>query len=163
MSLSQDSQSSLKRDHDSFLDLANLEKPFTADSQFETYHSQPYNPEELEASMPTPPISVDTTKRDPSPATLSRRSSTTSLTDAGSATPSRGGSPMPGTQPMASPSAFAALNGQAPAKKKPKLTFQEQEMKRIEKAIKDQERAVERAKREAEKQIVGLGVIGFEL
>jgi len=151
MTLSQDS---LKRDHDSFLDLANLEKPFAADSQFEAYHSQSQikDSEDQETSMPTPPVSVESTKRDPSPATLSRRSSTTSLTDAGSATPSRGGSPMP----VASPSAFAALNGQAPpAAKRPKLTFQEREqereMKRIEKEIRDQERAAERAKREAER------------
>jgi chromatin assembly factor 1 subunit A len=50
--------------------------------------------------------------------------------------------------------AFAAMSRSAnvpPAPKKAKLTFQEKEMKRIQKEIKEQERAAEKAKKEAER------------
>ncbi|KUJ17431.1 uncharacterized protein LY89DRAFT_696862 [Mollisia scopiformis] len=99
-------------------------------------------------SLPTPPVSVGTgTKREASPT----RSSTGELTDAGPDTPSYGGaSPPPSTS---TPSAFAALNGSAPPPaKKQKLTFQEAELKRINKEIKDRERAEEKAKKDAERQ-----------
>ncbi len=85
-------------------------------------------------------------QRDPSPA----RSSTDSLTDAGSTTPS-----LPSHSPPASAaqsSAFAAMNGNVqPPAKKPKLTFAEKEDRRILKEVKDRERAEEKAKRDAEK------------
>ena len=166
MSVTEHSRSprSLKRDHDSFEDLADLEQPFSVPPFFDTQPSQRCGSPERESrqepsqeSLPTPPVSTATSKRDPSPA----RSSTGSLTDAGSATPSyRGGSPMPGSgfalassAGMASPSAFAALNGNVqPPPKKVKLTFQEKEMKRINKEIKDQERAAEKARKEEERQ-----------
>ncbi|PMD29604.1 hypothetical protein L207DRAFT_445247 [Hyaloscypha variabilis F] len=97
-------------------------------------------------SLPTPPVSIGT-KRDPSPA----RSTTGSLTDAGTATPSiRGQSPMLGVPPASS--AFAALDGNAPPPaKKAKLTFAEKEARRIEKEFKDQQRAEDKARKEAER------------
>jgi chromatin assembly factor 1 subunit A len=107
-------------------------------------------------SLPTPPVSIGT-KRDPSPA----RSSTGSLTDAGSVTPPRGQSPLdvPSsttnldlTSSTANANAFAALNGNAaPPAKKPKLSFAEKEARRIEKLFRDQAKAEEKAKREAER------------
>jgi chromatin assembly factor 1 subunit A len=163
MSVTQHSQSPrpLKRDHDSFEDLADLEQPFSVPPFFDTQQSQERcesplreNQQELsQESLPTPPVSTATSKQDLSPA----RSRTGSLTDAGSATPScRAGSPMPGTTSvagMASPSAFATLNGNAPPPpKKPRLTFQEKELRRINKEIKDQERTVEKARKEQERQ-----------
>jgi chromatin assembly factor 1 subunit A len=170
MSLSQEPPHSLKRDHDSFdfESLIDLEKPFTVPQDVSPYSSQKQDPDldSGESSMPTPPVSVGTNKVDPSPA----RSRSASLTDAGSATPSlRGGSPMPGLEMTRSgqqriggspsPSAFAALNGNGtapPPAKKPKLSFAEREaekeMKRIQKEIKDRERAEEKARKEQERQ-----------
>jgi len=150
------SQRSLKRDHDSFEDLADLEEPCSVPVNFmEIMGSQRDNPEQAEAaseSLPTPPVSIGT-KRDLSPA----RSTTGSLTDMGTATPSiRGQSPMLGVPPtstvLTSPSAFAALNGNAPPPaKKAKLTFAEKEAKRIEKEFKDQQKAEDKARKEAER------------
>ena len=167
MSVSQEIQHSLKRDHDSFNfdDLTDLEKPLSVPPELATtYASQPQEPEpemdSRESSMPTLPVSVGTNKMDAS----SVRSRSASLTDAGSATPSlRGNSPMPGSdltpsgQQRAggspSPSAFAALNGTAPPpSKKAKLTFAEKELKRIQKEIKDMEKAAEKARKEQERQ-----------
>jgi chromatin assembly factor 1 subunit A len=148
------SQHSLKRDHDSFEDLADLEEPCSVPADFlEMIDSQREKEEPAAESLPTPPVSIGT-KRDTSPA----RSTTGSLTDVGTATPSnRGQSPMlggppPSTTNLTSPSAFAALNGNAPPPpKKAKLTFAEKEAKRIEKEFKDQQRAEEKARKEAER------------
>jgi chromatin assembly factor 1 subunit A len=149
------SQRSLKRDHDSFEDLADLEEPCSVPADFlEMIQSQQEKGEPASESLPTPPVSIGT-KRDPSPA----RSTTSSLTDAGTVTPSnRGQSPMLGVPPPStnltspSPSAFAALDGSAPPPpKKAKLTFAEKEAKRIEKEFKDLQKAEEKARKEAER------------
>jgi chromatin assembly factor 1 subunit A len=171
---------SRKRDHDSFEELADLEEPCSVPSDFEMMDmdkdSQPVkvvkgemevevesSAAEQAESLPTPPVSIGT-KRDPSPA----RSSTGSLTDAGSVTPPRGQSPLlnpPGSSmnlnlnmnmndPAANANAFAALNGNgiaAPPAKKPKLSFAEKEARRIEKLFRDQAKAEEKARREAER------------
>ena len=166
---------SRKRDHDSFEELADLEEPCSVPSDFDIMDkdSQPDRvvkgemEVEVESSaaesLPTPPVSIGT-KRDPSPA----RSSTGSLTDAGSVTPPRGQSPLfnpPGsstnlnlnmnmtdTTANANANAFAALNGNAePPKKKPKLSFAEKEARRIEKLFRDQAKAEEKARKEAER------------
>jgi len=148
------SPQSRKRDHDSFEELADLEQPFSIPPE----HIDLINDEERREaenepsaeSLPTPPVSIGT-KRDPSPT----RSTTGSLTDAGSMTPSRGQSPMPSAALGPTQSAFTAMNGNgspAPAAKKPKLTFQEKELRRINKEIKDREKAEEKAKKEAERQ-----------
>jgi chromatin assembly factor 1 subunit A len=145
---------SLKRDHDSFEELADLEEPCSVPANYlEMIESQRDEEEPAPESLPTPPVSVGT-KRDPSPA----RSTTGSLTDAGTVTPPlRGQSPMLGVPPppssLASPSAFTALNGTAsPPPKKAKLTFAEKEARRIEKEFKDQQKAEEKARKEAERQ-----------
>jgi chromatin assembly factor 1 subunit A len=149
------SQRSLKRDHNSFEDLADLEEPCSVPANFlEMVESQREKDEPAPGSLPTPPVSIGT-KRDPSPA----RSTTGSLTDIGTATSSnRGQSPMLGVPPSStnltspSPSAFAALNGNAPPPaKKAKLTFAEKEARRIEKEFKDQQKAEEKARKEAER------------
>jgi chromatin assembly factor 1 subunit A len=149
------SKRSLKRDHDSFEDLADLEEPCSVPANFlEMVESQREKDEPAPGSLPTPPVSIGT-KRDPSPA----RSTTGSLTDIGTATSSnRGQSPLLGVPPSStnltspSPSAFAALNGNAPPPaKKAKLTFAEKEARRIEKEFKDQQKAEEKARKEAER------------
>jgi chromatin assembly factor 1 subunit A len=73
------------------------------------------------------------------------RSSTGSLSELGTATPSLGpGSPT---------TAFSVLDGiPAPPKKRQKLTFAEREHQKIVKEIRDRERAEERARKEAEKR-----------
>jgi chromatin assembly factor 1 subunit A len=158
-----ESPRSLKRDHDAFEEIPELEEPCSVPPYFlQTLEAEERKPETLSAteSLPTPPVSIGN-KRDASPA----RSTTGSLTDAGTDTPSgRGQSPMvqvviepmgsgQAGEPPATASAFAALNGSAPPPpKKAKLTFQEREMKRINKEIKERERAEERARKEAEKQ-----------
>jgi chromatin assembly factor 1 subunit A len=87
------------------------------------------------------PVSLASTKRASSPA----RSSTGSLSDAGTSTPV-GLRPSPTT-------AFTALNGIVqPPKKRVKLTFAEKEEQKILKAVRDQEKAEERAQRELEKK-----------
>jgi chromatin assembly factor 1 subunit A len=148
--MSVDSPLSLKRDHDSFEDIG-LEEPCSVPPDFlEKLRAEEGMPAikqdpDPEPSLPTPPV-----KRESSPA----RSATGSLTDAGSATPSfRSQSPM--VIIPQSNNAFAAMNGigsAAPPPKKAKLTFQEREMKRIQKEIKDQERAAEKAKKEIKEQ-----------
>ncbi|KAG9234420.1 chromatin assembly factor 1 subunit A-domain-containing protein [Amylocarpus encephaloides] len=73
--------------------------------------------------------------------------------EAGSPTPDSPSPPSTPSKTTASPSAFTALNGIAPPPaKRTKMTFQEKEMKKINKEIKDKERAAEKAKRDAEKQ-----------
>jgi chromatin assembly factor 1 subunit A len=119
------------------------------------HHSQSAPVEHL-SSIPTPPISIE--PNPPRSPAGSRRSSTTSLTDAASATPSLRGSPPPGSssaQPSSAQPALATMSGNAPPppKRAKTLSAQEQEVRRIEKEIKDRERAVEKAKREAEKEI----------
>jgi len=110
---------SLKRDHDSFEELADLEEPCSIPENYlEVLETQQIKQEEpASESLPTPPVSIGT-KRDPSPA----RSTTGSLTDLGTATPHRGQSPMLGVPPassaITSPSAFAALNGSRLRRKK---------------------------------------------
>lgn len=87
------------------------------------------------------PSSTSPSKRASSPA----RSSTGSLSDVGTATPSA-----PRTSPA---TAFTALNGTVePPKKRAKLTFAEKEEQKILKAIKYQEKAEERARKEIEKK-----------
>lgn len=145
---------SLKRDHDSFEELADLEEPCSVPANYlemlETQQDKQDDP--ASESLPTPPVSTGN-MRDPSPA----RSTTGSLTDPGTATPShRGQSPMLGVPPSSSAitsPAFAALNGSAPPPpKKAKLTFAEKEAKRIEKEFKDRQKAEEKARKEAERQ-----------
>lgn len=156
---------SRKRDHDSFEDedLADLETPCSIPSDFEM-DSQPTKSvpvpvsveteESAASSLPTPPVSIGT-KRDPSPA----RSSTGSLTSAGDVTPPRAQSPLhvpSSTTNLSSANengnAFAALNGNgAPPAKKPKLTFAEKETRRIEKLFREQAKAEEKARKEAER------------
>ena len=147
----QGSPRSLKRDHTSFEEpeTQELKAPFTVPADF--LEKLAAVEDKATESLPTPPVSVGT-KRETSPT----RSTTGSLTDAGSATPSRDPSPsldhLPTTSDAPPASAFAAMNGSAPPPpKKAKLTFQEKEMKRIHKEIKDKERAEEKARKETEK------------
>ncbi|KAH7383559.1 chromatin assembly factor 1 subunit A-domain-containing protein [Cadophora sp. MPI-SDFR-AT-0126] len=143
---------SLKRDHTSYeeSETQELEAPFTVPAEFLAKLAA--EEDNATESLPTPPVSVGT-KRENSPT----RSTTGSLTDAGTNTPSRDQSPalstLPTTTSDAPPaSAFAAMNGSAPPPpKKAKLTFQEKEMKRINKEIKDKEKAEEKARKEAER------------
>ncbi|KAH7330441.1 chromatin assembly factor 1 subunit A-domain-containing protein [Rhexocercosporidium sp. MPI-PUGE-AT-0058] len=161
---------SLKRDYASF------EEPGTVleTQEFEQVSAVPADLLEKDSSegekaidsLPTPPISIDTStnintsiKRDTSPA----RSTTGSLTDAGSATPSRDQTPTPiaatatSDRPNPPPSAFAAMSGGGlgsgaqPLPKKARLSFQEKEMKRINKEIRDREKAEEKAKRDEDR------------
>ena len=144
MSVSQNPPPSLKRDHDSFDfdDLTDLEQPFRVPPELVAT----YEEDSGEGSMPTPPVSVGNNHKREEEAIYSR-SRSASLTDPASTTPSLGGG-----SPVPSPSAFAALNGSAaPPAKKAKLTFTEKEMKRIQKEIKDQERAEDKARRDAER------------
>ncbi|TGO13476.1 hypothetical protein BTUL_0069g00430 [Botrytis tulipae] len=103
-------------------------------------------------SLPTPPVSIQSSKREREREVTPADSTVSSLSDLGSrSTPSlHGGSPMRGT-------AFAALDGNAgvnkmPPAKKPKLSFAEKEARAIEKRFKEEGRRVEREKREHEKQ-----------
>lgn len=159
-SVSQDSRNSLKRDHDSFAldDLRETEKAIKVDSQSRPTCQSPVKDSEEEiSSIPTPPVSIEANKHAPSPGRR-RRSSTNSLSDAGSRTPSLlDDSPMRSsfapTQTSPSKSAFTVLNGNiAPPPKRSKLTFAEKEARRIEKEFKDQARAAEKAKKEADRQ-----------
>ena len=163
----QDAITPLKRDYNSYStdeELGDLEKPFTADSQFvRDFNSQEDSPpkEEHGNSIPSPPVSIGTEQQEGEVnPTLSRRSSSASLSDAKSRTPSLCGttSPMPGVSALSRPtalqkSAFAAMNGAAPPQpKKRKLTFKEKEEELIMKQIKDAERAEKEAAREAERK-----------
>jgi len=139
---------SLKRDHDSFSfdSLGDLAKPFTADSQFvNPYESQ--LKEGSEDNSIITPLSVES-KRARSP-TMSRRSSTTSLSEAGSTTPPRDPSPTPSdsaaSQQSVMKSAFSVMAASGPPAKKPKLTYAEKEMQMINQQIKDTELAEEMA------------------
>lgn len=106
-----------------------------------------------QSSIPTPSVDCKTEGNPLQPS--SRRSSSASLTDVASATPSLRGSPPPSTATPA-PSAFAALDGNGPPPKKQrireKLTFAEKEAKRIEKEFLEQERAAEKARKDAERE-----------
>ncbi|KAL5313635.1 hypothetical protein ACEPPN_018056 [Leptodophora sp. 'Broadleaf-Isolate-01'] len=176
---------SLKRDHASFEEpepgIQDLDRPFAVPADFVEKEKGAEEDNAPAESLPTPPVSIGTgtsttstiTKRDTSPT----RSTTGSLTDAGTTTPSRDQSPNPtsnsaGDQPTTSistgtsdlpppppPSAFAAMSaaGSAPPPpppKKVKLSFQEKEMKRINKEIKEREKAEEKARRDKEKQVL---------
>ncbi|KAK2623881.1 hypothetical protein QTJ16_006515 [Diplocarpon rosae] len=79
------------------------------------------------------------------------RSTTGSLTDAASTTPSRDSSPAIEAT-AGEPSAVGIMGGLAPLAKKAKLTFQEKEMKRINKEIMAREKAAERMRKDAERQ-----------
>ncbi|KAH8591472.1 chromatin assembly factor 1 subunit A-domain-containing protein [Bisporella sp. PMI_857] len=172
MSTSLDTYHSLKRDHDTFsteYNLGDLAKPFTAasrpvngyDSEEESISRKPDTPRQPQSTMPdssfpTPPVSNGNVKRqrEPSPS-LSRRSSTSSLSEAKSTTPSlRGISPVPDAvaQPTRK-SAFDAMKGasQPPAKRAKGLTEQEKEDLKMAKELRDQERAAEKARQAMEK------------
>ncbi|PQE28572.1 Chromatin assembly factor 1 subunit A protein [Rutstroemia sp. NJR-2017a WRK4] len=152
MSTSQESPRQLKRD---FEESFGLEAPFRVDpaegATLEKHGSQPNSPLPSKeptmdpASLPTPPVSIQSNKRASSPA----RSTTSTLSELDSSIGSlRGNSPLAST-------AFAALDGdgsKAPPPKKPKLSFAEKEAKKIEKQFRDQERARERERKESEKQ-----------
>lgn len=136
-----------KRDHDSFIE-TQLEAPFSVPQSFlDTLEpSQSASSE----SLPTPPVSVGN-KRDTSPT----RSTTGSLTDAGSVTPSYRAQTPTATESstVATQSAFAVMaGGAAPPKKKAKLTFAEMEVKKFEKEIRDRERAEEKTRKDAERK-----------
>lgn len=144
---------SRKRNHDDLDDLADLEEPCSVPPDFlkmlEEQEQSEREQEETE-TLPTPPISIGD-QRAASPA----RSSTSELTDAGAITPPRGQSPttVPTPSPLNPPSAFALMNGTAPPPaKKPKLTYAEQELRKINKEIKDKEKAEEKARKEASKK-----------
>lgn len=151
---------SLKRDHDDFVseDLGGMQKTFAANSPARDVYQSPLGHElqqkkadDPESSIPTPPTSIGTTKRDVSPA----RSSTGSLSDARSTTPSLpASSPSPVGPSVAASTGImkAANNATAPPRKKVKLTAEERELKQINKLIKEQERAAEKARKEAERQ-----------
>jgi chromatin assembly factor 1 subunit A len=155
----QQSPRSLKRDHDAF---SNRSEPhhippdpthFLEKSKGES-EKMLENAHENARSLSTLG-SMSEVKREPSPA----RSTTSSLSDAGPFTPSDiSQSPMvaaaltTASSNTASPSAFAALNGNPlPPAKKAKLTFAEREEKRILKEIKEAEKATERAEKAAER------------
>jgi chromatin assembly factor 1 subunit A len=150
---------SLKRDHDQFLsgEREIASGSLGMDSSYRDIYPSPLekashkertaNPEQ---SILTPPTSITTTRRGTSPA----RSSTGSLSDARSTTPSlQSNSPTPFGPPTLAP--VAALKHPdgtlAPPPKKAKLTPAEKELRRINKMIKDQERAAEKARREVER------------
>lgn len=149
MSLSE-SPRPLKRDHDSFENSFGLEEPYPIPPEYLNSEAEKAQPvQQPTFSLPMPPATTNTSKRDPSP---SRSHSGSVLSDVGPVTPSYTSTP-PALNSTASPSAFAALDGSAPPPaKKAKLTFAEKEVKRIQKEFKDQERAAEKAKREADKQ-----------
>jgi chromatin assembly factor 1 subunit A len=128
----------LKRGHDEDDDLE--KPPYMSDSEeFNSFLVPP---------SIRPNILEETSTRDSSHinrATSPACSSTGSLSDVGTATPSK--------TPNSPATAFAALNGIAqPPKKRVKLTFAEKEEKRLLKAVRDQEKAEERANKEAERK-----------
>ncbi|TVY16145.1 Chromatin assembly factor 1 subunit rlf2 [Lachnellula arida] len=143
----------LKRDHDSFENSFGLEEPYPVPPEYLSKldsEDQKAPVQQPTFSLPMPPATTNTSKRDPSP---SRSNSGSVLSDVGPVTPSYTSSTPPAQNSTASPSAFAALGGPAPPPaKKAKLTFAEKEVKRIQKEFKDQERAAEKAKRDADKQ-----------
>ncbi|KAH8656599.1 chromatin assembly factor 1 subunit A-domain-containing protein [Tricladium varicosporioides] len=144
----------LKRTHDSFEGLADLPQPQQIPQDLlQKIQAQEKQQQQMDSIQPST-LSELINARDHSPA----RSSSEPLSDVGSTTPSYDGSPMVDAVTVSdsamtnSPSALAALGTAPPPAKKAKLTFQEKEMKRIQKEIKDQERAEERAKKEAERK-----------
>lgn len=147
MSVVQDGPPNLKRDHNEFLSEGQGTK-----SKFEDVYRPPTGDRACtlrdghpELAMPTPPTSIGTQKRDTSPA----RSSTGSLSDARSTTPSL---PSNSPTPFGTAQAVQASSGiAAPPPKKVKFTPEEREMRHINKLIKDQERAEEKARKEAER------------
>jgi chromatin assembly factor 1 subunit A len=119
---------------------------------FDTHHETPDC--EVSNSFSTPnrnrstnfkaessPLNLTSNTRASSPA----RSSTGSLSEAGTSTPV-------GLRPSPT-AAFTALNGIVqPPKKRAKMTFAEKEEQRILKAVREQEKAEERARRDIEKK-----------
>src|SRR5690349_7592578 len=143
----------LKRTHDSFEGLADLAQSHPVPQDLLQKIQAQEKQQQMHSIQPST-IPAIINARDQSPA----RSNSGSLSDVGPTTPSWGDSPMVDAVPASdsdmtnSPSALAALGTAPPAAKKAKLTFQEKEMKRIQKEIKDQEKAEERAKKEAERK-----------
>jgi chromatin assembly factor 1 subunit A len=117
---------------------------------------------EGDLGMPTPPVSVESNKRDgtPTPHTVDLTAPAPSPTASNSTgretSPEVAENAVQNTErSLAPPSAFAALDGiAAPPAKRVKLTFAEKEMKKIQKEIKDQERVAEKAKKEAARQAI---------
>lgn len=103
-------------------------------------------PPKMSLEQHLPPSAAHHLIRESSPA----RSDTESIiSEAPSRTPSLG----PNSPLLQPPSAFSMMSsGGQPPKKKPKLTFAEQEHKKILKEIRDREKADERARKEAEKR-----------
>ncbi|KAI6717353.1 hypothetical protein PZA11_005634 [Diplocarpon coronariae] len=138
---------SLKRDHISFQQdhepkTPGLEAPFSIPPDSSAENTQPVPAEHKFDSIPSHIAS----EREPSPA----RSTTGSLTCAASATPSRDPSPAIGDM-AGDPTAFVVMSGISPPAKRARLTFQEKEMKKINKEIRERERAEERAKKNSER------------
>lgn len=159
MSFEQPSQS-LKRDHDSFTeldDLADLEAPFSVPTGYsQLLADQETQQKSIETTSEPRPSnnSSSKTKRHPSPTR-----SSSELTDAGPTTPPRDQSEaLPSSAAISTSSAFVMLNASGgnsvatPATKKQKLTFQEKELRKINRDIKEKERAEEKARREVETQ-----------
>ncbi|EPE33469.1 hypothetical protein GLAREA_06482 [Glarea lozoyensis ATCC 20868] len=147
---------SLKRDHDAFTDRPDVQQILPNPTNFlEQLKKEEDKSDANKISASSEIIQPSQPQREPSPA----RSTTESLlSDVGPFTPSDvANSPMISavattTSNTASPSAFAALNGNPPPpSKKVKMTFAEKEEKRILKEIKEAERAADKAKKEAEK------------
>lgn len=103
-------------------------------------------PPKMSVEQHLPPSAAHHLIRESSPA----RSDTESIiSEAPSQTPSLG----PNSPLLQPPSAFSMMSsGGQPPKKKPKLTFAEQEHKKILKEIRDREKADERARKEVEKR-----------
>ncbi|OBT68754.1 hypothetical protein VE03_02203 [Pseudogymnoascus sp. 23342-1-I1] len=103
-------------------------------------------PPKISLEQHLPPSAAHHLIREPSPA---RSDCDSVISDVPSRTPSLG----PNSPLLQAPSAFSMMNGSGqPPKKKPKLTFAEQEHKKILKEIRDREKADERARKEAEKR-----------
>lgn len=139
------SPQSIKRDRDEGDDLETplyMPEPQNFNSCSPPHHA----PNNDDFNKESTPIPASNTERDVSPALSSpARSSTGSLSNRSASTP-------PSFQNSPA-TAFAALNGIAPPpKKRVKLTFAEREERRILKAIRDQERTEERARKEAERK-----------
>ncbi|PBP16356.1 chromatin assembly factor 1 subunit A [Diplocarpon rosae] len=139
---------SLKRNHSSFQQdnkpkSQELEAPFSVPPGFIAGDTQ-FVP--VEHQLDSTPLDVDL-GRESSVA----RSTTGSLTDAASATPSR--DPSPAIDATAGePLAVGVMGGLTPLAKKAKLTFQEKEMKRINKENMAREKTAERMRKDAERQ-----------
>lgn len=104
------------------------------------------HPPMMSVEPPIMPPSTAHPIREPSPA---RSESESVISEAPSRTPSLG----PNSPLLQPPSAFTMMSGGGqPPKKKPKLTFAEQEHKKILKEIRDREKADERARKEAERR-----------